>query len=97
VTSATLLKKVEELSAHVSALETENTRLRSENRLLRQKLDQYIRHYFGSQRNEGLDKQQLELLLQGLPNGIALPTPALAKTKANSLFSDPTKGIRYTT
>ena len=64
----TLLKKVEELSARVVALETEN-------RLLRQKLDQYIRHYFGGQRNEGLDKHQLELLLQGLPNVIALPTP----------------------
>ena len=76
-----LLKKFEELSARVSALETENARLReenaqfqTENRLLRQKLDQYIRHYFGGQRNEGLDKQQLELLLQGLSNVIALPT-----------------------
>jgi transposase len=75
VTGSTLLKKVEELSARVSALETENTQLRTENRLLRQKLDQYIRHYFGGQRNEGLDKHQLELLLQGLPNVIALPTP----------------------
>jgi transposase len=75
VTDATLLKKVEELSARVSALETENTQLRTDNRLLRQKLDQYIRHYFGGQRNEGLDKHQLELLLQGLPNVIALPTP----------------------
>ena len=56
---ATLLKKVEELSACVAMLETENTRLQTENRLLRQKLDQYIRHYFGGQRNEGLDKHQL--------------------------------------
>ncbi|MGP8199326.1 MAG: IS66 family transposase [Limisphaerales bacterium] len=59
----------------MSTLETENNQLRTENRLLRQKLDQYIRHYFGGQRNEGLDKQQLELLLQGLPNVIALPAP----------------------
>ena len=60
-----------------SALEAENTPgiCETENRLLRQKLDQYIRHYFGGQRNEGLDKHQLELLLQGLPNVIALPTP----------------------
>ena len=56
------------MSARVVALEMEN-------RLLRQKLDQYIRHYFGGQRNEGLDKNQLELLLQGLPNIIVLPTP----------------------
>ena len=75
MTNATLHKKVEELSARVATLETENTRLQTENRLLRQRLDQYIRHYFGGQRNEGLDKQQLELLLQGLPNVIALPTP----------------------
>jgi transposase len=68
VTDATLLQKVDELSARVVALEMEN-------RLLRQKLDQYIRHYFGGQRNEGLDKHQLELLLQGLPSVIALPTP----------------------
>ena len=75
MTDATLLKKVEELSARVSTLETENIQLRTENRLLRQKLDQYIRHYFGGQRNEGLDRHQLELLLQGLPNIIALPAP----------------------
>jgi transposase len=37
-----------------------------ENRLLRQKLDHFIRHYFGGQRNEALDRRQLELLLQGL-------------------------------
>jgi transposase len=82
VTNATLLKKFEELSARVATLEAENARvtqenlqLKNENQLLRQKLDQYIRHYFGGQRNEGLDKHQLELLLQGLPNIIALPTP----------------------
>jgi transposase len=82
VTNAALLKKVEELSARVAALEADNTRLREENtrlhqenRLLRQKLDQYIRHYFGGQRNEGLDKHQLELLLQGLANVVTLPTP----------------------
>jgi transposase len=82
VTDATLLEKFETMSARVVVLEAENTlvtqenvRLQNENRLLRQKLDQYIRHYFGGQRNEGLDKHQLELLLQGLPNVIALPTP----------------------
>jgi transposase len=74
-TDTTLLQKVEELSARVVALEAEN-------RLLRQKLDQYIRHYFGGQRNEGLDKHQLELLLQGLPNVITLPTPETKTTTA---------------
>ena len=79
---ATLQQKFEELSARFVVLEAEQTRLREENsrlvvenRLLRQKLDQYIRHYFGGQRNEALDKAQLELLLAGLTNVIALPTP----------------------
>ena len=67
MTDTTLLEKYEAMSARVVALELEN-------RLLRQKLEQYIRHYFGGQRNEGLDKHQLELLLQGLPNVITLPT-----------------------
>jgi transposase len=73
---AALLEKFEEMSARVVALEIEN-------RLLRQKLDQYIRHYFGGQRNEGLDKNQLELLLQGLPNVIVLPAPKTETTTAN--------------
>src|ERR1019366_2537229 len=64
----TLLQTVDELSARVVTLHQEN-------RLLRQKLDHYIRHYFGGQRNEGLDKQQLELLLQGLANVVILSTP----------------------
>jgi transposase len=75
VPDTTLLQKYEEMSARVVALEMEN-------RLLRQKLDQYIRHYFGGQRNEGLDKNQLELLLQGLPNVIALPPPESKITTA---------------
>jgi transposase len=92
VTDATLLKKFGELSARVSALETENGRLReentqlqTENRLLRQKLDQYIRHYFGGQRNEGLDRHQMELLLQGLPTVVALPTPEPKPAAASRL------------
>jgi transposase len=75
VSDATLLQKLEEMSARVVGLEMEN-------RLLRQKLDQYIRHYFGGQRNEGLNKNQLELLLQGLPNVIVLPSPESKATTA---------------
>ena len=82
MTDTTLLEKYEEMSARVTTLETENTRLQNENRLLRQKLDQYIRHYFGGQRNEALDKHQLELLLQGLPNVITLPAPESKTTTA---------------
>jgi len=75
-----LWQKLEQLSARLLAVEAENSRLKiseqqlqQENRLLRQKLDHYIRHYFGGQRNEGLDKHQMELLLQGLPALIELP------------------------
>ncbi len=75
MTDTTLLKKVEDLSARVVTLEAEN-------RLLRQKLDQYIRRYFGGQRNEGLDKHQLELLLQGLSNVITLPASEAKTTTA---------------
>jgi len=89
VPDATLLKKIEELISRVAALEAENirvkqenVRLQNENRLLRQKLDQYIRHHFGGQRNEGLDKQQLELLLQGLPDVIVLPLAESQTTTA---------------
>jgi hypothetical protein len=76
VTDATLLQKFEELSGRVATVEAENTRRQQENQLLRQKLEHYIRHYFGGRRNESLSAQQLELLLQGLPNLIALPKPA---------------------
>jgi transposase len=85
VTDDTLLKKVEELSARVTTLEMENTRLQTENRLLRQKLDHYIRHYFGGQRNEALNQQQMEMLLQGLPNVIALPAPESKPAPASRL------------
>jgi transposase/regulator of replication initiation timing len=85
----TLRQQLEQLSARMSALEAENSRLKTseqqlrqdndrlaqENRLLRQKLDQYIRHYFGGQRNEGLNKHQMELLLQGMPELVVLPEP----------------------
>lgn len=79
---ATLQQQFEKLSARFVALEVaharlqeDHARLQTENRLLRQKLDQYIRHYFGGQRNEALDKAQLELLLAGLSNVITLPVP----------------------
>jgi hypothetical protein len=81
-TDTTLLEKLEAMSARVATLETENARLQTENRQLRQKLDLYIRHYFGGQRNEGLDKHQLELLLQGLPNVVALLAPETKTTTA---------------
>jgi transposase len=75
-----LLKKFEELSGRLSLVEQANVSLQEreqqhlqrieqlvqENRLLRQKLDHFIQRYFGGKRNESLDRQQLEMLLQGL-------------------------------
>jgi hypothetical protein len=63
----------QQLREQNSRLEQQNGRLEKENQLLRQKLDHYIRHYFGGTRNEGLDRQQMELLLQGLPALIVVP------------------------
>jgi transposase len=40
--------------------------LQVENQLLRQKLDLFLRRYFGGTKNESLDRAQLELLLAGL-------------------------------
>ena len=68
-------KEREHLRADQEQLQQDNQRLRQENDLLRRKLDHYIRYYFGGQRSETLDKHQLELLLQGLPNVVAMPTP----------------------
>ena len=81
-----LRQQLEQLSARVSVIEGENhrllernsylqgetERLEKENQLLRQKLDHYIRHYFGGHRNEGLDRKQMELLMQGLPTLVVL-------------------------
>jgi len=49
------------------------SQLAAENKLLRQKLELFLKRYFGGTKNEGLDSKQLELLLAGLE---ALVTPA---------------------
>lgn len=89
MTIEALLQKFEEQSLRLSVLEkengdikqenqhlrVENDQLKKENHLLSQKLDRFIRHYFGGRHNEGLDQRQLELLLQGLPSVVVMPTP----------------------
>jgi len=56
--------------------------LQVENQLLRQKLDLFLKRYFGGTKNEALDPKQLELLLAGLAAMITAapvaekPTPA---------------------
>jgi transposase len=52
--------------------------LQVENKLLRQKLELFLKRYFGGTKNEGLDPKQLELLLAGLETMIA-PAPVAEK------------------
>ena len=60
------------------------SQLQSENKLLRQKLDLFLKRYFGGAKNEGLDPKQLELLLAGLEALISTPPAAGKKTPARS-------------
>src|SRR4051812_25786108 len=60
------ISSVEQAREVVALLLEQLQQLGAENRLLRQKLDAFIRHYFGGRRNEGLDAKQIELALQGL-------------------------------
>lgn len=53
------------------------SQLAVENKLLRQKLDLFLKRYFGGTKNEGLDPKQLELLLAGL-EALVRPAPVLA-------------------
>jgi transposase len=52
--------------------------LQTENKLLRQKLELFLKRYFGGTRNERLDPKQLELLLAGLA-AMTVPTPVVEK------------------
>lgn len=58
--------------------------LQAENKLLRQKLDLFLKRYFGGAKNEGLDARQLELLLAGLEAWSATPPVAGPKAPARS-------------
>lgn len=52
--------------------------LQTENQLLRQKLELFLKRYFGGTKNESLDPKQLELLLAGL-TAVSAPTPVAEK------------------
>jgi len=60
------------------------SQLQSENKLLRQKLDLFLKRYFGGAKNESLDPKQLELLLAGLEALTATPPVVEKKTPARS-------------
>jgi transposase len=52
--------------------------LQTENQLLRQKLELFLKRYFGGTKNERLDPKQLELLLAGLAT-LSAPAPVVEK------------------
>lgn len=70
---ATLPHELNALHELVATLQGTLAELKSENQLLRQKLEFFIQRYFGGTKNESLDPKQLELLLAGLE---ALSAPA---------------------
>ena len=68
----------------VSTLQSVLAAAQVENKLLRQKLDLFLARYFGGQKNEALDRAQLELLLAGLETPSATVPVAGQKTPARS-------------
>src|ERR1700733_5027693 len=70
---ATFPNELNTLQELVSTLQSALAAAQIENQLLRQKLDRFLKRYFGGTKNEGLDPKQLELLLAGLA---AMITPA---------------------
>jgi hypothetical protein len=63
---ATLPSEPSTLQALVATLQSALSAAQIENKLLRQKLDLFLKRYFGGTKNEALDPKQLELLLAGL-------------------------------
>lgn len=68
-----------ELRELVAALQGTLAEVKTENQLLRQKLEYFIKRYFGGTKNESLDPKQLELLLAGLE---VLNAPAVLTDEA---------------
>ena len=92
--NATLPNEINALHELVSTLQSSLESLKQEYqqtlqqreteiKLLRQKLEFFIKRYFGGTKNEGLDARQLELLLAGLETA-TLPLPASAKPEPAS-------------
>ena len=84
---ATLPNEISALHELVSTLQNALAVALAENKLLRQKLELFLKRYFGGTKNEGLDAKQLELLLAGLaaavtPAPVAEPKAAARATPA---------------
>jgi transposase len=88
---ATLPNELSTLQALVATLQGALSAAQIENKLLRQKLGLFLKRYFGGTKSEGLDTQQLELLLAGLKAMIApapvgeKPTPVRSAATAKAV------------
>ena len=75
--------ELSQLRELVAALQGTLAEVKTENQLLRQKLEYFIKRYFGGTKNEGLDPRQLELLLAGL-GALSAPAPVTDEAKPAS-------------
>jgi len=75
---AILPNEMSPLRELVSTLQATLAAVQTENQLLRQKLEFFIKRYFGGTKNESLDPKQLELLLAGL-EALTVSAPVVAK------------------
>ena len=73
-----LSAELDALRAWASTMQSALAELQTENQLLRQKLEFFIKRYFGGKKNESLDPKQLELLLAGL-EALTASAPAVEK------------------
>jgi transposase len=89
---AALPSELSTLQELVSTLQGALTAAQIENKLLRQKLELFLKRYFGGSKNEGLDPKQLELLLAGLEAAIA-PASVTGKP-APARSTAPAKAVR---
>ena len=76
---ASLPNEFSALRELVSTLQRALSAAQVENKLLRQRLELFLKRYFGGTKNEGLDPRQLELLLAGL-EALTTPVPVAEKT-----------------
>ena len=82
-----------QLRAEANAQREENTRLGTELRLLREKVDALVRKLFGAQ-SEKLDPAQLLLMLQGLEAPGKSPEPVAAEVPRRSTAPSPPRNDR---
>ncbi len=81
-----LQDELSQLRELVTALQGTLSTVQTENQLLRQKLEFFLKRYFGGTRTESLDPKQLELLLAGF-EALSSPAPLTDAAKPASTRS----------